>query len=245
MKVTNCTWELANLGRRTVEILIEPTDAPDPTALAQATKGYEYIVVKVPAGRVDYNIMLAKEQYFLIETQISLTQNISNFDFDDRLVRCVSRNLELPILESDHDFYAALEHVTPGMFVADRIALDPHFSLEDSCRRYKNWFTSAHNDRSATVIGYKVNGTLVGMGMHRLVGDVLYGLLGGTFADTPMGLGLLTVCAGQLFVRANNLPVKTIETNISANNTQVAELYSYCHYTFRAYTQVYVKHVTI
>ena len=58
MEVIDCKWEIQNLKKRTVEILIGNDDSFSRKSIEDAAHGSEYVVIKVPANKPLFNIGL-------------------------------------------------------------------------------------------------------------------------------------------------------------------------------------------
>lgn len=94
MQITNCIWEIANLGKRTAELVVSDTDEFCRDEINKVNREFEYVVVKVPMNRPDLNFGLSALGFTLIETQINLSKHLKDFPFDDRLVRQIYSGAE-------------------------------------------------------------------------------------------------------------------------------------------------------
>lgn len=243
MFFVDCNWELANIGKRTCEINYEENDTFDINELVEKTRSYEYIVVKVPMCLPAINIGLAHLGFSMIETQINISKNYKQFNFDDRLIKILYPYVEEQIITTDEDFQGIINRITTDMFSTDRIYLDPHFDYDLSRKRYTNWMRTEFDMKSSTFKKILYKGEEVGFGMLREKDGVIHGLLGGVYeSNQTEGLGLLTACSGFLTAHKNNTPFKKVLTAISSNNVPMMQLYNYLQFKVSKMTYIFVKH---
>ena len=245
MKVVNCVWELQNLGERVVEITIEADDVFNREEIVHSVEGYEYSVIKVPMNKVDFNIGLSALGYSIIETQINISKKYKEFPFEDRLVKQVYPLADMQIIRSSLELESALERMTPNMFSTDRIYLDPHFTRESSCRRYRNWIRTEFEMKTALAVKMIYDGKTVGIGTHRVVDNGTYvGLVGGIYEEYQNnGLGLMTACLNFIAAKKSEIPFRIFKTSISSNNLPVLQFYNYLNYKVDSMSYVFVKHI--
>ena len=243
MKFVDCIWEMHNLGERVCEIGVEKDDVFDKRILSDLTEGFQYVVVKVPVNRPDFNFGLSEMGYAMIETQLNISKKYKDFDFEDRLVRRLYPNVYENIVNTEEELEDVLGRVTPNMFSTDRIYLDSHFDRRCSNRRYANWTRSEFKGNKAVIKEIIFEGVKIGFEMYRKKDDIIYGLLGGIYEDEQSeGLGLLTACIGFLTAKKENDPFKKVVTSISANNVPMVQIYNYLNFKIDNMTYVFVKH---
>lgn len=245
MKITDCYWEKENLNKRVVEISIDANDEFARDLLEGFTNGYDYVCVKVPIGKMDFNFGLANMGYTMIECQYKISKLYNDFNPDDRLIKRLIPKFNFKTVVSKEDFKVLTDKMTLGMFSTDRIALDPHFGLEDSYRRYKNWMTTEFENRTSEFLLTCLNENPIGYCMYKKENDTVDGLLGGIFEEyQDSGYGLITPL--QLFLYAytdDEFCFKKMITSISSNNAPVVELYNYLNFKLTDTTYVFVKHL--
>ena len=135
MKVVDCLWEQKNIGKKTVEIVIETTDDYDCSLIERQTVGYEYAVVKVPMNMPAFNLGLSKMGYTCIETQMNVGVDYNNFIFSK--VAYLYDDTSYEIVNDADYFKSVVSHIEPGMFSTDRISIDPEFGETIGCQRYR------------------------------------------------------------------------------------------------------------
>lgn len=68
MNVTDCFWELENIGKKTVQLDFVKNDVFVANEVHEAVAGYEYLVAKVPCGNASCLMDLQKMGFKVIET---------------------------------------------------------------------------------------------------------------------------------------------------------------------------------
>lgn len=242
MEIIDAIWEKANIDSRVVEIIIEKGDSINDFDVDDISAGKDYVVVKVPTDMTDYNWFLGSKGFVMIETQLGLSKKIKDLDINDRYLKRLLPKVSYEIVTSEKQLNIILDRITPTMFVTDRISLDPTYGVEIGCKRYKKYIWNSFVSQNLEIIGIFFNEDLVGFEMHKILGDVCYGKLGGVFSDVKIpGLGFLTACAPLLFAY-EKYGVKEFRPDISTNNTSVLGLYNYFHFNIDKLTYVFVKH---
>lgn len=244
MKVTDCYWELDNLGKTTVEVSVEGGDSFDKETFGKINNSYQYVVVKVPMNKPEFNFGLASLGFTLIETQINISKRYKDFNFDDRLVRNVSPHVSTKRIETKEELDEIISQITPDMFSTDRIYLDPHFPLDASSRRYINWMRSDYEKGKAIISKSYYDDINVGFGFVHIGDDGNeHGVLGGIFKKyQDMGLGIMTAGLSFIMAQKRNTPFKVMKTAVSSNNPGVWQFYNYLGFKIDSMTYVFVKH---
>ena len=242
MQITDCKWELDNLGVTACEAVVGSKESLNPEFLREMT-GYKYQVVKVDPGNIGANAFLEENGFRLMETQIEVELKQKEFNYEDRLLKFLAPDVSFKDVETEEEFEALLQGMTADMFVSDRIALDPHFGLEMSYRRYRNWMKTAFVNNTASFFQILYKGEPVGFSMSRLKDGLWHGDLGGIYPACDQGLGLLTAAAAFLYMKQRDLKNLKLVSCISSNNTPVISAFNYCHFNFKKFKYVFVKHV--
>lgn len=243
MVFTDCYWELDNIGKRTCEINYEENEMFAKDEFIEKTRGYEYIVVKVPMCCPSINTSLAHLGFTMMEAQINISKHYKQFNFEDRLIKLLYPNVEEQIISTEYDFQGIIDRITTNMFSTDRIYLDTHFNHDISRKRYTNWMRTEFNKKSSIFKKIIYKGEEVGFCMNREENGVIHGLLGGVYElNQSEGLGLLTACSGFLTAHRNNVPFKKVLTAISSNNVPMMQIYNYLQFKVDKMTYVFVKH---
>lgn len=244
MKVTDCFWELDNIGKKTVEVRVESSDCFDASAVSAAVSGYEYMVVKVPVNKLEFNLGLQDLGFTFVETQFHISKTYKSFDFEDRLVKIVTQGLEFHDITTPQELEQVAQRITPDMFTTDRVCLDPVFGPETGRRRYVNWMKSAWS-RGDKVFEYSKDGRRIGFALLKYSedGSIVDGLLGGIYSEyQDEGLGLLTPAVPFLYAKDRNQPFKKMITSISSNNKGVVLVYNLLGFSVNSMEYIFIKH---
>lgn len=146
MRIVDATWELRNLGRKTLEVSLDETDFCKVSddiceAVFQTRKQYkpEYMVVKIPTGTRWLGDEFFRLGYFHAETQIHLKAlradaKIFLQRYADQYRDTYAEEASLP---SEQGYIC--DEIRKGVFTTDRISIDPKFNVEIANNRYANW----------------------------------------------------------------------------------------------------------
>ena len=240
MKIVDCFWEIANLGKKTVELTIERADDCHLDTINDCCETYDYVVVKVPMMMMDYNVLLSQLGFVMSEVQLHMTIRPSGFDVDG--IRPWCDGVAFKPVSPDH-VEDVCARITPDMFSTDRISLDHHFGPKVGMRRYQNWIRTAVQDKHTDLVTVIYQGTEVGFMLFRIDDGVFYLLLNGLYKEWQgKRLGIITPASPLLYLHARKINVETVDTHISSNNVPVVKLYDRLGYSFSSMTYVYVKH---
>ena len=229
MKIIDCYWERRNLGCNAVEVRIETGDSLTDLDFEQLNK-YDYVVIKVPVNKVEFNYGLANCGYVMFELQMDMYANMNSFNFEEKNIKRLLPHVDFQEVKTMGELNLLLSKITPNMFTTDRISMDPDFGSEKGCLRYKNWVCDEFDNPASKTINIFYKNQNVGFATFKE--DVeYYGLIGGLFADYQNdGIGLLTPCFAPLFLKWNNSTIKKIHNPISSNNKAVWDLYEFFGY---------------
>src|SRR5262249_29724352 len=130
-------WENRNLGVSCTELTCEATDDTRAVLAAAAALHSEYLVVKVPARRVDLLLELQCRGFRVIEATFLIRRALGKLAIptaDARFAKDFTWHTATP-----RDIERVLEEVRGGVFQTDRCALDPAFAPGLAGQRYANW----------------------------------------------------------------------------------------------------------
>lgn len=244
MEVIDCKWEIQNLKKRTVEILIGNDDSFSRKSIEDAAQGYEYVVIKVPANKPLFNIGLQEMGFFLIETQINICATYQGFDLSK--IQDLSGRTEYKVASNDSDLHSVVSMMTPGMFSTDRIAIDPAFGEVIGYQRYVNWITTEYKAGKSQLIRWIYDGEDVGFMLIKIEAGEIKTLLEGLYKPFQgKGLGYLTIASPLIYAHKEHLDITCARTCISSNNVPVMKLHSRLGSKFTNMSYVFVKHVSI
>lgn len=243
MNIIDCFWEVKNLNRKTIEICLCKDDVFDSNEINNITTGYEYIVAKVPQGKMDYIYGLQNIGFKYIESQIKLSKKYKDFNFNDKLLKLISYKTNFKIIETQEELFSVINSMTEGMFSTDRISLDIEFGPKFSLLRYKNWILDEYSKGTSKIAYIIYDGVKVGFIMFRINKNNIQGMLGGIYEEyQDVGLGILTPSAIFMLCKKFEFNVIKGYTSISSNNQPVLQLYNYFNFKVDNLQYVFVKH---
>lgn len=241
MNCIDCYWEKRNLGCSVAEISVNSHDnfrSQDFKALSS----YDYLVVKVPTNKIDFNFGLNQLGFSMIELQMEMNLKIKDFNYDQKLLKPYEKSLDFHIIKDESDLNDILRNISVDMFTTDRIFVDPLFGPDISRLRYVNWIRDEFEKKSSIILKLLYNDEHIGFSMFREE-ETLRGLLGGIYSKYQnLGLGAITPTHLPIFVKRNRINTKKIVGDISSNNKPVWELYEYFGYKAFNPRYVFVKH---
>ena len=237
MKITNCTWELNNLGCKVAEIDCTKDAVIDSSKVDEIEQIYDYVVVKVPILKPQLNLFWSQRQYMCIEAQLSIKVKLEELKNQMGLLENLG-SLHTLLVDSVKDLAILQTKMTELMFTTDRIYLDPSFGPTYSLNRYRNWISNEYH-RGTKIYKILNDEKWVGFFMPKENDGTMDGLLGGLFSDFQgEGLGIVLPFM-PLLVNSN---ARKYETKISLNNFPVIQVYNQCGYRFTNIEYVFVKH---
>ena len=238
MKVIDAIWEKRNLGLTTVEITVENDDKLELVSEQLKSMTSDYVVVKLPVGRVDISFLLSKMRYVFIEGMNRISHNLKTVELSDDKMKTVEDTQLTPINKDDLELI--LKNVRTGMFTTDRIALDPYFTIDQAANRYVEWIKDEVNRESElyNVIYKHQKAGFIGV---RKSGDGYHDFISGIYEGFT-GKGLAICMTYRTIEEARNKGAKFLTTDISCNNIASLQSRYKCGFTVVETTYVYVKH---
>ena len=237
MKVIDAIWEKENLGVTSKEVLVDSNDSVDVVNTGLANLNDQYIVVKVPASQFGITTLVQDMGYKFVEEMIEVEHDLHEVK-RNRILQRLYDSLDYKEMDAS-DIETLYSEVDKGMFSTDRISNDPHFSVELSARRYKNWIKFMLNSGAIPyVMSYK--GEPAGFIILTTKDKIVYhSVLGGGYEKfRKTGLGM--VQKEQEIVKS--LGGKFVSTNVSSNNVNQCKALLANGYTVRNINHVFVKH---
>lgn len=239
MKIVDCFWEIANIGKKTCEVTLSPAEMINESALQQLCRAYEYVVVKISATNMQNSLLLAKMGFSFAETQIAIQKDLhKQHDVTDSIASFYYKNSCLERINNKEQLEDILKKMSSNMFTTDRIYLDPYFGAEFSLNRYRNWMKTEYSKGTPIYeLKYKTNS--VGFIMCRKDANVTDALLGGIYENYQnRGLGILLPLVPYM------MPDKIdwYRTRISSNNLPVWKMYERLHYAITNFEYIFIKH---
>lgn len=240
MNVINAVWEMENLGVETKEIVVEQSDCKRDVLKLLEDISAQYLVVKIPSDFESVSYELSQLGFVFIETMNQLSNGLQLKPISEHKQKIVQETDFVEMSNADFE-YMCRKIMGSLMFRTDRIARDPHFSLEQANRRYVNWLRS-ERERGAGLYKFVYHGHDVGFDCCRHVGEGVYDdFLSGIYPEFS-GKGLSVNISHKLndFVKARS--GKRIVTGVSSTNVRAMNHHINNGYTIDSSNYVFIKH---
>ena len=141
MKTVHAVWELENIGTDAWEILLDAEDTPEMLAEEEkriVAEGAKYIVVKTPPNCQQLIFGIPQMGYTFVEQVFHVAVRRDEYHMPETIAR-FDRGLTVV----QHTDKAELDRICgiirKGIFVSDRVSLDPVFGVLKGGNRYANW----------------------------------------------------------------------------------------------------------
>ena len=240
MKIIDASpWEMRNLRMNAWEVTLDRSDLTD--VLTTIEKLHDsrfdgaYVCIKVPVGNLRIVHALEDDGFRFVETQISLVDTFepsSVLNYAGELGGRIGTRVVPKVRE---EWERVIVRITPGMFDTDRIALDPAFGEDVSCRRYQNWCRDLFDNPDSRMVVTTLDDDDAAFGVHLVKENGDYqGVLGGVFAEfKSSGLGAILIPDAK-----NRKSGEKQRTVVSSNNISVFRLHQNSGRT--VYKELYV-----
>jgi len=239
MKIIDAVWEQRNMGVKTNEIIIDGSESIDVIRSSLTEINSDYIVVKIPVGRIDINLLLSHMGFSFMETMLQIEHRTDNIIYHSpRLKEAVDSISFIPINSIDR----VCENINKGMFTSDRVALDPCFSKEQAINRYVGWIHDEY-DRGTLFFEYYHADEVIGFICLRPVDETktTYAVFSGLYPKENRFSPGSAIMYKQLDV-ARHIGAEKLMTYISTNNTAVVHIDTQCGFVVRDTKYIFVKH---
>lgn len=146
----------------------------------------------------------------------------------------------MPVRE-DNSLKILLDSMTEGMFITDRIYLDPVFGGEYSLRRYRNWIYQEYC-RGSRVCHIIYQEQKIGFVLYRIDEGCMHVLLWGLFEPFQRkGIGVI-VPLSTYWIWENIEKFISLETKVSSNNKGIISKLCQLGFNFSDMEYVFIKH---
>lgn len=240
MKIVDAVWEEKNLGVKTIEITVEKSDIPEVILPRISQIDAEYVVIKVPSDFTPITHDLFLLGFVFMETMNCIGNNLS--------LRPLTKQ-KMEVVEStdftkmtDNDFKNMCDKILKEkIYRTDRVARDPHFTLEQANRRYVNWLQS-ERARGSEVYKYIYKGDDIGYLCFKHIGDGIYeDFLSGIYSEFA-GKGLAVCIPYKLDEYVKQMGGRRIITHISSTNVRSLSSRINNGYTIDSSNYIFSKH---
>ncbi|WP_138496209.1 GNAT family N-acetyltransferase [Paenibacillus pinistramenti] len=227
MKKIDAYWELRNLDRSVLEIEFEDKDTIHVlNDLTQDFQNYPYIVAKIPKGKLELVHSLEDMGFRFMETQFELSRNLNRRRELSRYVQKMFPQCTWEKVDTEEKLQGFLAKIEEGIFVTDRVSLDPVFGTETAYKRYVNWMSNAYYSGTAHIYQVELNSKKIGFFYCSAVDtNTVQGILTAVYKEhIHNGLGLIVIEAGLKWAKESGYSKLVIKT--SSNNLEALRAYT-------------------
>lgn len=244
MKIIHAVWERENLGVEAYEIMLDAQDTPEQLEREEArllAEGAEYIVLKTPVNCRHLLFGLPKLGYTYVETVFHVMIKRDEYKMPATIAR-FDRGLSVVLRTQPQDEERVFSLIRSGVFVSDRVSIDPAFSVRLGGNRYANWLKGMLRQGGflyEVLQGEKPIGFFVICRKdEHTVDPVLMGLYDEE-NDRGMGALLHKKTLDTCFTHE----CKRLTSTIVSNNAKVLRVYVNAGATITDTLYTYVKHI--
>ena len=141
MKTVHATWEKENIGQDAYEITLNETDSFDEFAKEEQrciASGAQYLVVKTPVNCQNLLFSMATLGYHFVETVYHV--QIKRRDYHmPQIISRFDRGFSVVQVTDDAAKERMFAAIRKGIFLTDRVSIDPFFGPVAGGNRYANW----------------------------------------------------------------------------------------------------------
>lgn len=244
MKTTHAVWELENIGADTYEILLDASDTADMLAEEEqriAAAGAEYIVVKTPVNCPQLLFGLSKLGYTFVELVYHVMVRRNEYHMPDTIAR-FDRGLTVVWRTEEAECQRVYDCIRRGVFVSDRVSLDPAFGVKKGGNRYANWLKNMLASGGflyEVMKGEKAIGFFV---ICRKDADTVDPMLMGMY-DEQNDRGLGALLHKKTLDTCFTHDCKRLTSTIVSNNAKVLHVYVNAGASITDTLYTYVKHI--
>lgn len=244
MKTIHAVWELENIGTDAWEIWLDANDTPEMLAQEEhriIAQGAEYIAVKTPPNCQQLIFGLPQMGYTFVEAVYHVAVRRDEYHMPETIAR-FDRGLTVEHRTEKADLDRICNIIRKGIFVSDRVSLDPAFGVLKGGNRYANWLRGLIDQGGflyEVVKGDRPIGFFVIVRKDENTVDPV--LMGMYDEQNDRGLGALLhkKTLDTCFTHA----CKRLTSTIVSNNTKVLSVYVNAGASITDTLYTYVKHV--
>ncbi len=141
MKTIHAIWERENIGVDAYEIQLEASDTLEALVSEEkriASLGATYVVVKTPVNCQHLLFGLSSAGYTFVEMVFHVAIAKEDYHMPAMIAR-FDRGLSVHHLTDEANMKRVFALIESGIFVSDRVSIDPAFSIKLGGKRYANW----------------------------------------------------------------------------------------------------------
>ena len=244
MKTIHAVWELENIGADAWEIWLDAADTTEMLAQEEEriiAQGAEYIVVKTPPNCKQLIFGIPQMGYTFVEQVFHVAVRRDEYNMPETIAR-FDRGLTVVEYTQKEDLERICGIICKGIFVSDRISLDPAFGVLKGGNRYANWLrglVAGGGHLYEVLKGEKPIGFFVICRKdENTVDPVLMGMY-----DEQNDRGMGALLHKKTLDTCFTFECKRLTSTIVSNNTKVLSVYVNAGASITDTLYTYVKHV--
>lgn len=237
-------WEKRNLGIISAELRFENSDTVINNDFNIVDlKKYDYLLARIPVGRMDIAYAVQKKGFHFAETSIELSVALKNLTLP-KIFEEYEKLIE--VHEADKtEIELIYNSIQNGIFDTDKIALDPEFGIKKSGNRFYNWCKEEIEKGSSkaylvSYAGEKLGFYVVKDENERTANSLLAGLFE---KNKNPGLGYAVLYHPLL--TAKICGKRKMITAVSSNNPASVKMHLALGYEIKTMNYVFVKHLKL
>lgn len=217
MRITAAPWEQRNTGLRVCEVRIGEGESIEECAKQLPAEGYDYVVVKVPAGDNSMVHYLEGQGYRYLENQFNIRFCSSEADnlnggwgrrFSDH--QCME-------VRDNGDIERITSRIRKGLFEKDRFSTDPLIAPGIPDKRIAGWVEDIYAGGKGSIYSLFYRGDEVGFFILSDRSNNIYVEMAGIYREhRGTGLPFLLLCNILSISAARGC--HTVTASVSSNN---------------------------
>ena len=244
MKSIHAVWERENIGAETYELYMDAGDTIEMLAAEEqrlVKSGAQYIVVKTPVNCPQFLFQLPQMGYTFVEMVFRIMVRREEYHMPDVIAR-FDRGLTVVERTQEQDRERIYDLVRKGVFISDRVSIDPAFGLEKGGNRYACWLQKMVENGGflyEVLSGERPIGFFVVVRKDDTTVDpVLMGMY-----DEQRDRGLGTLLHKKTLDTCFTHDCKKVTSTFVSNNSKVLHVYVNAGASITDTLYTYVKHV--
>ena len=241
MKRIEQYWERRNIGVDALGFYVDQNDKADNviSIIKKDLFFFDYILCKVPAGKMDIAYGLQRIGFVFAESQLDFKMRIDSYMTDSRIQKYVDESsYHIATITEREKIY---DIIRTGVFNTDRISLDEHFGPNIAAKRYINWVKDVISNGTAKAYIVNIFGKDSGFFILEEKNDKCSNsMLASIYNTNGIGIGILPIY--YAIVQAKTEGKKEIITSVSSNNPASVRLHLSLGYLLKEEYYYFVKH---
>lgn len=240
MELINAHWEKRNLGVTCVEADVGDNETPEQISAALAGVQAQYVVVKLPVGKVDALLSLQSLGYRFIE-MITVCFHEGDLPPLSPVQQRMLRSLSCEEATTE-ELQAIMNGVGLGLFQDDRVSLDPQFSPDQAAARYRGWIGD-EVAAGSSVMAIHLKSSLAGFFVLKAKAEsgAYFASLGGIFPKYQ-NIGLGYFMNYLEVVEVGRRGGSRVYTAFSSNNPKITAVHFSLGYKISRQYYVLIRH---